>query len=125
MSSSGSELTDSTGMPSLATSDSASTPPIRSLMRLSCSRNMGAGSPGPAQARQVALQQIGLARDRRRLRSIHAGEQLRRVERAVAAAGGACQLGQCLARGVVAGLAPHDPPEDASPLLPPPPPPLG
>src|ERR1700674_3108694 len=98
MSRSGSELTDSTAMTSLATSDSASTPQIRSLMRLSCSRNMR--SPRLPQARQVALQEIVPAHRRRRLRIVQTGEQLAGVELALAggsAGGGAArQAGQTL-----------------------------
>src|SRR4029077_254899 len=56
---SGSELNDSTGMPSLATRARATAPSIRLLMRLNCSRNI-ALSP-PPQALQIAVEKKGLA----------------------------------------------------------------
>src|SRR5262245_12003971 len=54
----GSVFTDSTGMPSAATSDSAIAPSMRSVMLLSRSRNMGGSS---LQGPQVARQQLDLA----------------------------------------------------------------
>src|SRR5436305_3440852 len=55
----GSELTDSTGMPSRATSDRARAPSMRLLIRLSWSRNIALAPP--PDALQVALQKERLA----------------------------------------------------------------
>src|SRR6185295_193043 len=82
-SSSGSELKDSTGRPSRATSERASAPSIRLLMRLNWSRNIAlAPSPQPL---QIAVEDPGLARPRlRRAASsdrLVAREQVARRER--------------------------------------------
>src|SRR3954469_7057131 len=55
----GSELTDSTGMPSRATSDKAKAPSMRLLIWLSWSRNIPPASP--PDALQVTAQEKGLA----------------------------------------------------------------
>src|SRR6185436_10127593 len=55
----GSVLTDSTGMPSAATSDSATAPSMRSVMLLSRSRNIRS-RPAP-QLAEVAAEQLDLA----------------------------------------------------------------
>src|SRR5579859_8159975 len=74
MSRSGSADTDSTGIPSLATKDNARTPPMRSLIRLSCSRNM---LRARLESLQVPVEQIGLLRgDRGALGRHEAGQEM-------------------------------------------------
>src|SRR5580693_7830947 len=104
---SGSVATDSTGRPSRATSESASTPPMRSLIRLSCSRNM---SGSRLEKAQVAPQEVALAgRAARLLAALEARQQARRVERPPAFR----ELRQRLGGGGVVRFAVHHLAEDA------------
>src|SRR4051794_12703596 len=103
----GSELKDSTGMPSRATSERATAPSIRLLIRLNWSRNI-ALSP-LTQALQVALEEEGLADLQLRvaplLPRLVAGEQVAGLQRPVL---GRRQRRQALARlGVVRLAAQH------------------